>query len=719
MQFTGRFKFNIFLAFCVIVQFAAFCNAQNAKLSDIDNIRAELACYKNKNSQEYIKARQKLAKLIIQNKLDYSAQSRLSDVQRLIGEKKYNSAIYELNDLIENNFEVGKCYEILGDIYLKSYQNIKTAAGYYRSAANSGNICAFVKLAKLYLIEQKNIIGIEYLKQIVESTNDKAILEDIENFIQNKANPTSRLEANNFYEILGLIYIKLNRKEESYTAFDKALRLNPEDLYLQYYFGDVLFTNDQNNGALTVYDSILKDNPFESQIRTSKAKTLIKDGNLLSANKEYLKILEQYPQSNQAKYGIFKIYENKLSADKILEKIHANDPNYKATKEECIKFSNFLKELEDYNGAQIFDDYVAQLDFEEELKKAKQKELERQKQIAQQKAKQQAQKQQEAKKQKDLSKNIKKTNPQPSQKNKPAQKPVVKQISKPAQKQVSKSAEKPAQKQVAKQVQKPAQKQVSKPVQKTNPKQTGKPIQKQVSKPTQKTVQKQTSKHVEKYQEYQKIVENYLNIENKDAATYVAIANTYKLMQEPQNSLKYYLEALKLNPKDSDIHYNIGLTYFELNETKLAKKYLLDAINLNKDNLKAINLLSFVNQKIVTQIINNAYNKFENKQFLDAFEILNKGINEYPSNAQMYYYRALVCDALGRNAAQIIDLQKSIELDPGYYMSYYQLGLAYEKIKDERSALVAYERFLSAEPDEKELIKEVQKKVLTLGAKYY
>ena len=52
-------------------------------------------------------------------------------------------------------------------------------------------------------------------------------------------------------------------------------------------------------------------------------------------------------------------------------------------------------------------------------------------------------------------------------------------------------------------------------------------------------------------------------------------------------------------------------------------------------------------------------------------------------------------------------------------MAYYQLGMAYEKINDEKNALVAYEKFLSIEPDEKELITEIQQKVLTLGAKYY
>ena len=130
----------------------------------------------------------------------------------------------------------------------------------------------------------------------------------------------------------------------------------------------------------------------------------------------------------------------------------------------------------------------------------------------------------------------------------------------------------------------------------------------------------------------------------------------------------------------------------ELNSFETARYNLVKAINLDSENSKAANLLTFVNQKIITQIVNNAYEKFENKNFIEAFDILNEGIKKYPKNAQLYYYRALACDSMNRNAAQIMDLQKSIELDPTYYMAYYQLGVAYEKIKDERNDLVAYEK---------------------------
>ena len=231
--------------------------------------------------------------------------------------------------------------------------------------------------------------------------------------------------------------------------------------------------------------------------------------------------------------------------------------------------------------------------------------------------------------------------------------------------------------------------------------------------------QKAQKKDINKYNQLDAEIKKYMATEPKDAKTYIAIANTYKMLEMPTSAIKYYKEAQKLDAANSDIYYNLGLTYMELNSFVTSKANLTKAINLDKDNTKAKNLLGFVNQKLITQILNNSYAKYEAKDYISAFEILDNGIKEYPKHGQLYYYRALVYDKMNRNAAQIIDLQKAIELDPGYYMAYYQLGLAYEKINDEKSALVAYEKFLSTEPEEKDLVEEVQKKVITLGAKYY
>ena len=678
--------FVLFILFQISTSLSAF--AQTPKSYEYDLIRAELSVLKDKNSPQYKKTKQKLERYISQNKIDYSTQARIEDVERLIQEQKYNSAIYELNDLIENNIEPSLCYMLLGDISFKSAKNPKKTASYYKQSLqyNPDNYLSSYKLAKLYLKENKNILGIEYLKHTIQKTNDENVLKEIEYIILNKITPEDKYDANNLYEALGDIYNKLGKKDDSYIAYTKAIKINPNDIFLKYYLGDLYFCDCKDNEAISVYDDILKDYPNDTMVKISKAKAYANTGNLLNAEKEFNEVLAKIPNSSQAIYGLYKIYERKYTPDKILERIYKNKENYKVNQQECLNFAKFLEEMNDEKGAKNFKKFALKLDeAEKEKLLAQKKAIENQKQNLTQKE------ENKIIEKKDISKTQKKQ----TESNKLSEK-EKKQLKDSLQK------EKQKQEQLKKQKQQEEKLQLEKE-----------------DKIIQQERKKAISKDPKKYYEYKATLDNYLKMTPKDASIYTAIGNTYKLMGEPTSALQNFREAQKLNPTDSDIYYNIGLTYMELNSFVTAKANLIKAVNLNKENEKAIKLLGFVNQKIITQIVNNAYNEYEKKEYLKASSILDEGLKNYPKNSQMLYYRALVYDAMNRNAAQIIDLQKAIEYDPGYYMAYYQLGKAYEKIKDEKSALVAYEKFLSTEPEEKDLIEEVQKKVIALGAKYY
>ena len=635
------------------------CSFADDKIIEFDTLRAQLANEKDKNSPLYIKNKQKLDKLILKNKINYSEIARFSDVTRLINEQKYSAAIFELNELIELGFQTSKCSEFLGDISQKTQNSSKIIAKYYKNAIQNDkdNVEAIYKLSKLYLKEKKNILAIENLKLVIEKTDDCAILEEIKNIVSNKIEPQNKYEANNLYETLGDTYKKLGEKEKSYEAYVKALMINPRDIYLKYYLSGLFYEDDLNNDAIKLFNSILNENPKDYQIKSARAKLLAKNGEIENAYKEYLEILDNKPKSIQAKYGIYKIYQNKLSFEEILKKINYKKQNYSPNIKDYREFSNFLASLEDIQGAQDVQNYIAKLEqIEQEKIKENQKKEE---------AKKLALAQQETKTKKvELKKESPKKRKEKKEKTTKKQEKVEKKIVQPEQK---------------------------KPV-----------IIKD-----------------KKYNELKSNAEKYLSIIPKTAQNLIAAANTYKQMGEFSNALKYYEEAKKLEPTNSDIYYNLGLTQFELNDNDSAKMNLTKAINLDNQNLKAKNLLAFVNQKDVTSIINKAYDLYNKKEYISSFEVLENGIKEHTQNAQLYYYRALVYEAMNRNAASIIDLQKAIELDAGHYMAYYQLGKVYEKIKDERSALVAYEKFLSIEPDEKELIDEIQKKVILLGAKYY
>ena len=444
----------------------------------------------------------------------------------------------------------------------------------------------------------------------------------------------------------------------------------------------MLFEDNQNKYAIGLFNSILFENPKDYQIKATRAKTNAKDGNISEALKEYQEILEHYPNSAQAKYGIYKAYENKLNPIEILKKLSFKE-NYKPTVQDLLNFASFLADMDDTLAAQNFQ-HCANILQEEENQKllAIQKEKERKEEEKlkkeEEKLKKKAQKQSNNQK-------IKKTTPQ---------------------KEIKKS--------------------ITKKIEPTSTEKTGKKSEQEIlktkeaqNKAIKKEREKAIAKNPKKYQELKATADKYLAMQPRTAQNLIAAANTYKLMGEPTSAIQYYNEAMKLDPTNSDIYYNIGLTYFEQNNTQEAKKNLIKSINLDTENTKSKNLLAFVNQKIVTQELNKAYTLYEKKKYIEAFETLDNGIKEYPTHAQLYYYRALIYIAMNRNAAAIIDLQKTIELDPSQYMAYYQLGQTYEKINDERSALVAYEKFLSTEPTEKELITEIQQKVISLGAKYY
>ncbi len=650
---------RIFILLLLVILSIIPVNAKefdSKNIQEIDGLRAELSYYTDLEGAQYTKTKQKLEKLISKDKLDYTFENRFDDVQRLINIQNYSASIYELNDLIANGYQISKSNELLGDVYNITKKPLNKIANCYKEAirTDADNISAQYKLAKLYLREKRNILGIENLKEVIQKTQDEESLNEI---IQNKITPKDRFEANELYEALGLTFLKLNRNYEAYGALEKAIKLNPNDIYLKYYLADLYFINDQNPQAISLYSNILTINPHDFQIMLSKAKALEKNGNIQSAHKQYLEILSENPASNSAKYGIYRLYKAQ-NADVILKTVYGQKD---FSKQDYIEFAQILKDKNDIQGANKFIEFSKTFD----------------KKVIQEKPAPVLEKKEEKKEE------IKKENKKPAQQTKVQPKKQPKTQSKP-QKTVKKQE-----------------------------KIDEKAIREEITTP--KTIDK-TSK---KYIQLKKTLDKYEAITPKDKYTYIAIANTYKLMGDLKSALENYKCALRLEPTDSDIQYNIGLTYMELNSFETAKLHLEKAYNLNPDNKKVINLLTFVNQKLITNIVNEAYTKFEAEQYVPAFTILENGIKKFPNSAQLYYYRALVFSKMNRNSAQIMDLQKAIELDPSYYMAYYQLGYAYEKIKDERNALVAWERFLSIEPEEKDLIKEIEQKVLLLEKKYY
>lgn len=824
-----RFIKNNFAVFIIVVCILCCSSlevyAQNGKIPEFDAIRGQMSYIKDKNSQEYINLKQKLNRIVSQQKIPYDNQARYYDALRLIQEQKYNAAIYELNCLIEANYNVSKCYELLGDICVNSKQPVKKTVQYYKNALkyNPNSVSVLHKLSKIYLSENKNILGMEYLSALVQKTDDHSILNDMESVITNSANPINKYEVNNFYEILAAIQMKLGKKDDAYKNYVKALQANPDDIFLKYHLVNLLYEDNCPTDVVKIVDIILQQKHDDYQLRTTKAKAYAMNGDINSAYKEYVDILRENPDSNQAKYGIYKLLKGKLPLGAILGKINFDKPAYSATKVECIKFAKFLETFNDAEGASLYRKLAFQMQEEErkqiefqqeqerlrqekialekkrqeeeklalekkrqeqerlrqeklalekkrqeeerlrlrelELKKQEELKLKKQREYEALQAKLKAQKEaqeaklkaqkeaQEAKLKAQKEAQEAKLKAQKEAQERKKQQAIEKQEALKAQAkrqaELKAQQEKIRQEKLAQEKQRQEeerQRQIE--LQKQKEQQLKEQKEKEAKRLAElKAQQEQARKEKEQreyeirkaaqelkafqtknpsnYTKYNNTLTGYLNTEPKDASIYLAIANTYKLMEAPTSAIKYYKEAIKLSPNDSDLYYSMALSYMELNSFETAYLNIGKSIKLDPNNTKAKNLLPFIKQKLTTKYINEAYAKFEKNNYLDASVVLDEAIKKIPDSGQLYYYRALSYDAMNRNAAAIMDLQKAVSLDPSLYMAFYQLGKSYEKIKDERNALVAYERFLSTEPDEKDLIDEVQKKVVLLGQKYY
>ena len=156
-----------------------------SKTDEIDLHRASLSSYKDKTSPSYIKEKDKLKKLIEQSHIDYTPKGRVDDVKRLINEKKYSAAIYELKDMIDSKIEPSFCYEMLAVICSRTSDKTSDVVQYLKKAISedNDNVSAIYKLAKLYLKEKKNILGTEYLKKAVELSKTPQYFSEIENII--------------------------------------------------------------------------------------------------------------------------------------------------------------------------------------------------------------------------------------------------------------------------------------------------------------------------------------------------------------------------------------------------------------------------------------------------------------------------------------------------------------------------------------------------------
>ena len=614
-----------------------------------DNLRSALYFLKrNKNSADYKKTLDKLNDLMEKSGFQNDDYNRLEVAKNLYLECKYYASAYEFEELVEKGFECAQCYEYLGDIEQKINDDKTAPLAFYGKSVDikPENASALFKMATLLYETNNSDRAIEYYSRAINLTDDPEILKQgIVIFTRAiKSKPRNA----NLYEILGTTYEKTGDYKKTYELYQKAIFLNPKDIFLKYRLGGLLYETKQYPQATRVYDNILKDNLYESQIRAGKAKSLLALGQTNAALKEYQIILAIYPESKQAKYGIYEIFKGKKSLDYIIDNFYPLNDNFKPTSEFYAEFAELLTSLDKSNDDAIsLYKKAIELDCKNAnayLKLYEIYELEGKDSLAN-------------------------------------------ELIKKAHKELPNNEE-------------------------------IKKVFFYLNKSTD-TKKDQLALNYLKNEQWAHAIKMYQQIEPKTSQVYFAIANCYKALKNYPKAVENYKKALSLDGEHSDTYYSLALVYLEQKSPKLAQSMLLKAIELDPKNVKAIKLSNYLRGQIVTDLLNEAYNYYDKKQYEKAIDVVNEAAKRYPQEAQVYYYRGIILEAMQMYSQAVKDYKMAVKLNRTFSLGYYSMAKAYEKLGSGRDALEAYEKYLSGNPKEEELIKEAERKVIELGEKYY
>jgi tetratricopeptide (TPR) repeat protein len=153
--------------------------------------------------------------------------------------------------------------------------------------------------------------------------------------------------------------------------------------------------------------------------------------------------------------------------------------------------------------------------------------------------------------------------------------------------------------------------------------------------------------------------------------------------QRSRQAFKQNLEAATLNPADASAHYNLGLIYQQRGEFDAASAAFKRAVEIDAREVDAHYQLGRIARE--QGRLNEAIQSFERVvqlepahsqheiwretalvyyaagQYRDALDMLERFLNERPSDAQARYWHGMTLDSLGRENEAIQEMQNCVE----------------------------------------------------------
>lgn len=208
--------------------------------------------------------------------------------------------------------------------------------------------------------------------------------------------------------------------------------------------------------------------------------------------------------------------------------------------------------------------------------------------------------------------------------------------------------------------------------------------------------------------------EKALSIDPNYAAAYGARGSTYSCLGDDEKALQDYQKALSLDPSLSFVHYNLGVHYYghgdyekSLDEYNLSAEIDPTRVRAWLGKAEALTKLGRFDECIFNatktmEIAPELWDAYNSRAYCEQFiGDMALSIADYKiflehnqENRDAWNNLGLAQVTVGLNSEAVISLNNALELDPSYYLSNINRGLAYTALSEYDKALDDFNRAL-------------------------
>lgn len=195
------------------------------------------------------------------------------------------------------------------------------------------------------------------------------------------------------------------------------------------------------------------------------------------------------------------------------------------------------------------------------------------------------------------------------------------------------------------------------------------------------------------------------------------IASCYSALGQPQTAIEYYNRADSMSPNNTQILYSLAYLYYTKGDIQQAKKYVDAAIAADPQNANAQQLKQHLSLQDSNEVMNQAVTYMNQGEYANAKKLMEKVVASNPNDFQAYYYLGHIAYATEKYEESTRNFMMAIKNNPNYALSYYSLGLSYDKLREYNRSQLAYEQFLKMELDENKYTQYAKTRVATIQSK--